>query len=465
MQHGVFYRKLQQVYKSGHFLRFDVFIVHKFSEVSRKQELTEDIRKTAFRQFQKCIGQAEIANVTTMRRWFGISGFAKPTRAHIFQIAFLLGLDKEETEEYLTRGIGEPSFQISDYNEIIYLYGIENHLDFDKCQQMIHMFEKNLMVDQKLSTTRSTEQLKCEYEEKKNLPISEFLLFVNDNITYFKGYSNTALSYLLTYRDQVLRYIRQDAQRQLERWLAETDYNEWKRKQWFGDRKDSYRVIQKYLRARQNGMLSETIIENVKELSKLAYSTLCNNSLVHSELFFDQLDNGNRGRYEVKNMTMKHLSDLLNVAYQKECRVKIIAALGKLEMLQGDEKCPDDIGKLLKTLMKGKCVDLRCDEAKIWLAEYDKEHKRRQLDVQRSDLLPFVLYVSQQKYMEQMEQTGSIYDAKKAKEMFTQSANDVLTACNMQPLSEERELDTVLIACYQEDEMYGYADVLEALYG
>ena len=115
--------------------------------------------------------------------------------------------------------------------------------------------------------------------------------------------------------------------------------------------------------------------------------------------------------------------------------------------------------------MKGKCVDLRCDEAKIWLAEYDKEHKRRQLDVQRSDLLPFVLYVSQQKYMEQMEQTGSIYDAKKAKEMFTQSANDVLTACNMQPLSEERELDTVLIACYQEDEMYGYADVLEALYG
>ncbi|MBD8973542.1 MAG: hypothetical protein EGQ63_06850 [Clostridiales bacterium] len=166
------------------------------------------------------------------------------------QIAFLLGLDKEETEEYLTRGIGEPSFQISDYNEIIYLYGIENHLDFDKCQQMIHMFEKNLMVDQKLSTTRSTEQLKCEYEEKKNLPISEFLLFVNDNITYFKGYSNTALSYLLTYRDQVLRYIRQDAQRQLERWLAETDYNEWKRKQWFGDRKDSYRVIQKYLGAR-----------------------------------------------------------------------------------------------------------------------------------------------------------------------------------------------------------------------
>ncbi|MBD8973543.1 MAG: hypothetical protein EGQ63_06855 [Clostridiales bacterium] len=166
-------------------------------------------------------------------------------------------------------------------------------------------------------------------------------------------------------------------------------------------------------------MLSETIIENVKELSKLAYSTICNNSLVHSELFFDQLDNGKRGRYEVKNMTMKHLSDLLNVAYQKECRVKIIAALGKLEMLQGDEKCPDDIGELLKTLMKGKCVDLRCEEVKIWLTEYDKEHKRRLLDVQRSDLLPFVLYVSQQKYMEQMEQTGSIYDAKKAKEMFT----------------------------------------------
>ena len=108
-------------------------------------------------------------------------------------------------------------------------------------------------------------------------------------------------------------------------------------------------------------------------------------------------------------------------------------------------------------------MDWNCGSAREWLVEYDKEHKRRQLVVQRSDLLPFVLYVSQQKYIEQTEKKGALYDAEKERQMFWQAADVVLTACNMAPLSKERELDAVLLACYQEEEMYGYADVLEAL--
>ena len=52
-----------------------------------------------------------------------------------------------------------------------------------------------------------------------------------------------------------------------------------------------------------------------------------------------------------------------------------------------------------------------------------------------------------------------------ARAMFRQAADDVLIACNMAPISEEWELDAVLLACYQKQEMYGYADALERLYG
>lgn len=466
MNQETFKVALQQVYRENHFLRFDEFIVCKFCDVLVGTAITEEMRRTAFGQFQKRTDRADIASAVTMRRWFGLSGYAKPSRMHIYEMAFALHLDKEETEEYLTRGIGEPSFQISDYHEIIYLYGIENQLSFEKCQQMIHLFEKNLMVNQRLSTTRSTEQLWQKYEEQKVLSVSEFLLFMADNTMYFKGYSNTALSYLLTYRDQVLKYIRQDAARQLEQRLSETDYESWRRRQWLIEKKDPYRMIQKYLKSRSGSALPEDTIENIKELSKITYSTLLNNSLVRSEIFCDQPDAKAKViGSDVRNMTMKHLSDLLNVANQKEIAVKVIAALGQLEALPAEEPCPAEVKDLLKKLAKKDEIDWDCGEAGEWLVAYDKEHKRRQLVVQRSDLLPFVLYVSQQRYIEQTEERGGMYDASKARRMFRQAADDVLTACNMAPISEERELDAVLLACYQEEEMYGYVDVLETLYG
>lgn len=466
MNQDNFKAALQQVYRDNHFLRFDEFIVCKFCDVLVGSNITEEMRKTAFGQFQKRTDQADIASAVTMRRWFGLSGYAKPNRMHIYEMAFALHLDKEETEEYLTRGIGESSFQISDYHEIIYLYGIENQLSFEKCQQMIHLFEKNLMVNQRLSTTRSTEQLRQQYEEKKSLPIPEFLLFMADNTMYFKGYSNTALSYLLTYRDQVLKYIRKDAKRKLDYWLAETDYAVWRRRRWSMEKKDSYQMIQKYLKSHQGSRLSDETVDNIKELSKIAYSTLSNNSLVHSELFCGQTESDLKTTHtSVRNMSMKHISDLFNVADHKENAIQVIAALGQLELLREEEECPIEVKNLLKKLTKREQVNWNCGKAREWLLEYEKEHKRRQLVVQRSDLLPFVLYVSQQRYQEQMEDNGTGYDMTSARAMFRQAADDVLIACNMAPISEEWELDAVLLACYQKQEMYGYADALERLYG
>ena len=481
MQQDTFYKTLQHIYANGHFLRFDEFIIGKLCDISLDEGITDDLRREAYGKFQILTGRAALASDVTMRRWFGMSGYAKPNRVHIYEMAFALHLNKEETEEYLTRGIGEPSFQISDYHEIIYLYGIENGFSFEKCQQMVHLFEKNLMVNQRLSTTRSTEQLRQQYEEKKNLPVSEFLLFMTDNAVYFKGYSNTALKYLLSYRNQVLKYIREDAAEQLDQQLAETDYQAWRRRQWILQKQDPYRMLQKYLKSRSGRALSEELIKNIKELAKIAYSTLSNNSLVRSELFCARPErhpkagsskNGDcktadaRTMYsDVRNMTMKHISDLFNIANQKEYAMKVIAALGQLETLQEEDACPSDVRDLLQRLMKKDDLDWNCGRAREWLLEYDKEHKRRQLLVQRSDLLPFVLYVSQQEYEKQMEETGAWYDESKAREMFRQAADGVLNACNMAPLSEERELDAVLLACYQDEEMYGYAEVLERLPG
>ena len=462
MAHNAFRERLAKLYRENHFIRSDEFMVEKFSGSWTQGELTEEIRRKAYRSFYQQIGRVEIASVVTMRRWFGIHGYTRPDRMQVYEMALRLGMDREETEEYLTRGLGEASFQISDYHEMIYLYGIENRLTFEKCQQMIGMFERNLTVDQKLSATRNTEQLQREYEQQKELPISDFLLFMTDNLAYFKGYSNTALNYLLLYRNQVLKYIRSDASRQLTRWLAETNYEEWKEKHQILAR-DPYRAIRKFIRTKR---LSEVAEQNIKELARLAYSTLDNNSLVHSELFTGNASLTPKvGQGDIKVMSMKYMSDLLNVATQKENAVRVLAAQTELEGMQSDTECPEDVQALLQQLSRHDECRMNCSEAMAWLQKYDKEHKRRQQTVQRADILPFVLYVSQQKYLHEQDQEKEIYQPGIARDIFRKAADNVLTACNMLPLDGRRELDAVLLACYQEDEMYGYPDLLEAMYG
>ena len=145
----------------------------------------------------------------------------------------------------------------------------------------------------------------------------------------------------------------EDAARQLEQRLSETDYEAWRKRQWLIEKKDPYRMIQKYLKSHSGSGLSEDMIENIRELSKITYSTLSNNSLVRSELFCDQPEGKTKATgSDVHSMTMKHLSDLLNVANQKEIAVKVIAAMGQLEALPAEESCPAEVKELLKKLMR-----------------------------------------------------------------------------------------------------------------
>ncbi|MCM1159527.1 MAG: hypothetical protein NC300_12650 [Bacteroidales bacterium] len=463
---NVFGQILSRLYEENHFMKFDEFIVGKFVDITEGEPLTEAIRKTAYQNFYHAVGRVEIAAPVTMYRWFGLFGHAKPNRMHIFHMAFCLKLSREQTEEYLLTGLNENSFQINDYHEMIYLYGIENAMTFEQCQQMIDFFEKNLTIDMEISHTRSTKQMMQQYEQKKCLPANEFLLFMTDNKMYFKGYSNTALSYLQEYHKQVLVYIRKDAGRRLEELLNETDYREWKQKSVFLKKKDSYDLIRKYLKSSHKRAVSEMLAESILELAKIVYSGLDNRSQVHNEIFYDSKGLYSKSKHsEVRNMTMKHMSDLLRVAERKEEAARVRTAVRMLENINEDAACPSEVLVLLEQLTGEAKQDWNCGEALLWLRAYQKEHRRRELEVQRGDLLPFVLYVAQQRYLEQIHGDMEAYKQAEARQLFWQSADGVLTACNMQPLQENRELDAVLLACFQEEEMYGYPDVLEALYG
>ena len=96
-----------------------------------------------------------------------------------------------------------------------------------------------------------------------------------------------------------------------------------------------------------------------------------------------------------------------------------------------------------------------------WIASYRKENKRRCLQIQRQDILPLILYVAQHRYLEEIGQDMSSYRQKDALELFRTLADSTLAACNMSRLNEAYELDAVLCACYQAEEMFGYAELLE----
>jgi hypothetical protein len=46
---------------------------------------------------------------------------------------------------------------------------------------------------------------------------------------------------------------------------------------------------------------------------------------------------------------------------------------------------------------------------------------------------------------------------------FRNLADNTMNACNMAVLSEKYQLDVALLSCFQENEMFSYAELLDAL--
>ena len=209
--------------------------------------------------------------------------------------------------------------------------------------------------------------------------------------------------------------------------------------------------------------LSDGLKASITELCSLAYTEKESNARLLSEVFQTEGEGAEEAPefQSVNSMTEKHLSDLLNVPLHKERFFRTRQAELTLSKLADEDKCPEWIIQLQREYGRRPQELRTAGEAKRWLTQYRRENKRRCLQIQREDILPLIMYVAQHRYLDTIGQDMSAYKQKDALEMFKVLADSTLAACNMGRLNQNYELDAVLCACYQQEEMFGYAELLE----
>lgn len=455
--------------KEKEFRDFSEFMEDKLLDEGERKELDalskEEKRRRLYKLFRIKTGRHDIATQPTMKRWFGIGGTAVPNREQIYEVGFRMGLSSKEVQEYLLYGIYEPAFQVTDYRETIFTYGLDNQLSYEQCLDHIEEFERKLDEQVKLEHTCGTQMLLGEYEVRKYYPWNEFCDWMLENAGDFKGYSKTTLKYFQKYRKIILDYVKKDAQEELKRLLEETDYADWCHRRKL-DPKEKVRNIKKYIQHREHvhdTSFSEEWQKNVLEVAALADQEKETNQQFLVEVYAnDALDRDGKPIFaSVHGMTEKHLSDLMNIATHKERMLYIRKAARVLEEMGEDNPCPDWIHAMGLEYDRNPKELLTVAEAKQWITKYYKENRRRCRQIQRTDMLPLVLYVAQRRYQEMIHYDTNAYRQQDALEVFEKLAESTLTACNMCPLDERYELDAVLKMCYQKDEMYSFSELLE----
>lgn len=453
---------LKAEFSKHEFVRFDTFLIKELGyDVS---VIDDDIRMEAFNRFRELTGNHMFASVATMKKWFGIAGFATPRREQVYEICFMLHVPEEKVSDYFTVGLSAPAFQINDYQEAIFMYGIHKELSFDECLRLIEMFENNLEENRVFDHTQMTYQLRNQFNIKKELSETEFIAWMLDYSSLFKGYSKTSLDYLETLRNEIIKQMKKDASERLNEYLAETGYELWKRKNSkIGEEEKN--VIKRYIKKLKNDKISKLsgdIVSNINELYKIVYGEAGANTQLLAEVYSSK---NNIGKYPdwIKRVDAKYLSDLFNIPDQKERQIRSRQAVVELRGMSDNAPCPAWIVYLIEKYSKEEHKKLTVKEAKEWLEKDMSEHKRRCHIVQRGDLLPLILHMAQNKHMQVIHYDYSQYDSAIAKEEFVRIANATLSACNMEPLSDAYQLDVALSACFQQDELFSYLDIIDAL--
>lgn len=462
---------IEKKLKKGSCMRFDFFIIqHMGYEMKGSLEEQEEVRKQAYRSFLHRISKENPASLPTIRRWFGIHGFATPSREQVFRISFALQLDIKETEEYLVQGLHAPSFQINDYSEMIVMYCLENKWDYAKCRKMAQEYEASLTRQQKIFQEFNTQWLFRQFEFVKHYSEEQFMHWMWEHAGIFKGYSLTVQEYLNKYREQVIEYMRKDVMKRLELLLSETGYEAWRKKRLYAPGEKEGELIKKYIKwdARsKKKKIPEHLSRNIEELTKLAYSKSGLNTKLISELFMLPEASKARGAdlpaHTIRIVSGKYLSDLFHIPDWNEIRIHTKQAIQELKRLDQDMTCPKYILDMIAKYSRRGIYVKDVGEALDWLEEFDSESRRRRLMVKREDLLPMILYVAQQRYLKENRENGGDYCCVDAKKLFVELANATMIACNMATLDENYVYDMILLACYQEEEMYGYEDVLELM--
>lgn len=445
------------------FVRFDTFFVNYILQIEERTPSTEQ-RKEAFHLFREKTGKIMFASFPTMQKWFGLGGYAEPGRSQIFEFAFSLPLSPEELNQFLQRGLSAPAIQINDYQETIFWYGLENSYTYEKCMELILNFERHMTADIEIQHISQTGDLLRQFQLKKNLSEEQFMGWMMANAGAFKGYSQTTLNYLIKYKKMILKHARMEQKESLETALSDTDYASWKAKHRLRLKSESEGdKIRQYIY--NNRKLPEEQRKEILNMVSFVYFEDDSNVRLISEIFSKKSVSG-KHYPSFRVMTEKYLSDLLNVAVHKEREIRMIQAERYLETMADmpETPCPEWIVMRIREYMGNPCGEsATADEALSCIRMYRKEHKRRLVQIDRSDLLPFVQCVALQRYMESIQYETSQYDFCEARKQFVELADQTLAACNMARFSEEYELDALLLAGFQENECYLYGEMLEEM--
>lgn len=447
--------------------QFDRFFIRKMLKEEEIPDI-EQARSEAWHIFWKRIGKQTLATIPTMKRWFGIGGWAIPSRHMVYQICFALGEDSDCLRDYLRNGIMEPDISWNDYQEMIMVYGLDHQYDYDKCLRMIDRFEKSLNRKEKVMHTFSTKQLMDGYYRNRHMDEEDFFLWMLDHAAFFKGYSKTAVSYFKMLKDEICDYMKQDAKEQLHLQLQETDYEVWAAKNHLPEEVQS-RTLERYIkrcRRQKKERNSEEMIDRIQMLARVAFSEKNTNAMLLSEIWFNEKNMSGpveetQGLY---NMTARHLSELLRIAEKREEEIWLAAVAGELYGLAEDEECDQALLEEMREHKLSIGEHATVKEVKEQINQIRKTRNRRYFCIQRSDLLPMILYISQRRYLESQGQEVH-YEKKEAKAQYRKMADSILNACQMALLDDTYRLDAACLACFEQEEMYEYQDVLEIIYG
>ncbi|MCD7825664.1 MAG: hypothetical protein LUH14_06880 [Clostridiaceae bacterium] len=443
----------------------------------------EEKKRQAYRRFCAAVRGHDIAKSSVIRTWFGIGSHGKPSREKIFQIAFALQFDVAKTERYLQQGLLQPGIQLNDYREFIFRYGLDSSLSYEKCKEMIFVFEKQIAQDIVIEQKTHTDMLREMYDLHYTREPEDFLVWMCQQAGYFKGYSKTALKHFQALKTGILDDVCKDARNRIERLLVETDFAVWE-KQYHHDGEERGDAIYRWIRnddKKQVPTIDAEIKEEIRTEYHLAYASRKRNSDLLNTLYASAIEydagsgkSSRRGTFSshdefslpetVSVMTDKYLSQLLGVAEKKERQIRLCSAIAKLDGMSAKEDCPEDIAELLymietkKNAKKLKSDKINVETAARHLKKCLKEQKAACHIVQREDLLPLLHCMAQMKYQ---EECGDNYQQKDAREYFENMANGILFACGMAPLNEKYVLDYLLLSTFMPLDMYSYSDLLE----
>lgn len=479
---------LDSMNHSEKFIEFDWFLLEQFLPEAEKKSLDlenisekerNQMRKRAYlccyQQFQ---GKSPVSR-NTLRTWFRMGKKGKPKRSQLFAFAFALHMSPEQLEDYFVRGLQEPGIQVNDYREIIYCYGLENKIAYEECQDMMEIFEREVNRETVIAQNTHTEQLWKGYKDHCHLSKEEFLNWMCQNGSYFKGYSKVALNWFIRLKHEMLEDIRKEAKEQLFHILEEKGFMAWAAEN--GVNEENYgKEIPRYLRnvsrRKEDFSIPKEAREEIASLNWIVYSSKDKNSDMLAELYSSALDYGVKGapvrnrKYRSRKefalpecvyfMTDKYVSQLLGVAQQKEKEIRLSMARSCLLTEERQDACPEWVRSCMETYDVWKDTDTVGETLKVLNSALDGQKQRCQ-QVKRSDLLILIHYVAQKRYQYQLEKTKDEYVQREALTAFTELAEEVLGECNMIDLDEKYQLDYLFLHSFGEEEMYTLSDVIE----